>query len=167
MLALAGFWAAKTATGSSGSPGLFCSAAQLPENLEGFPDAASADAIIGILIGNGDLQPAELVHHPADFRLEEVRLAGDAGLKNLAGLTKLTTLSLEDDNITDEGVKQLASLTQLETLKLKLNPITNVSIDVLKNLKGLKTLDLNNTQIDNKGLKQLRAALPQCKILAD
>ena len=64
-------------------------------------------------------------------------------------------------------MKNLARLGGLETLRLKLNPLTNACVETLVKLKNLKGLDLNNTQIDNKGLKQLRAALPQCKVLAE
>ena len=64
----------------------------------------------------------------------------DAGLKELAPLTQLRTLDLNETGVTDAGLKELAPLTQL------------------------RTLDLSETGVTDAGLKELKVALPRCYV---
>ena len=64
----------------------------------------------------------------------------DAGVKELAALKGLTTLTLFNTKVTDAGLKELAPL------------------------KGLTTLDLRTTKVTNAGVRELQLALPNCKI---
>jgi hypothetical protein len=57
----------------------------------------------------------------------------DAGLKELAPLTQLTTLNLSGTQVTDAGLKDLAPLTQLTTLDLSYTAVTDAG---LKELSG-------------------------------
>lgn len=63
----------------------------------------------------------------------------DAGLKELASLTNLTTLDLHDTAVTDAGLKELAPLTKLTTIFLF------------------------NAAVTDAGLKELQKTLPNCK----
>ena len=54
--------------------------------------------------------------------------------------------------------------TRLETLVLKENPVTDASVEQLARMKGLKNLDISLTQISDDGAEQLAEALPDCKI---
>jgi hypothetical protein len=65
----------------------------------------------------------------------------DAGLKELAGLTKLRELKLDNTQVTDAGLKELAGLIQLIHL------------------------DLRNTTVTDTGVAELKQALPGCEIL--
>lgn len=48
----------------------------------------------------------------------------DAGLKELAPLTNLTTLRLHNTKVTDAGLKELAALTNLTELDLEGSRVT-------------------------------------------
>ena len=75
------------------------------------------------------------------------RLACNEGeeprLESLAGLTKLVNLELDSVNVTDASVAHLASL------------------------RSLRELDLYHTLITEKGLQDLKTALPNCQIHYD
>ena len=88
----------------------------------------------------------------------------DAGLANLKELKGLTTLILRSTNITDAGLANLKELKGLTTLILGGMQITDAGLANLKELKGLTTLDLYYTNITDAGLKEIRSALPKCKI---
>jgi hypothetical protein len=65
------------------------------------------------------------------------------GLKELAGLKHLRTLSLRGAKVTDAGLKELAGLD------------------------GLLDLNLSFTQVTEAGAAELRKALPDCKVKKD
>src|SRR5262249_4255356 len=70
--------------------------------------------------------------------------ATDEGLKNLAELTSLRSLSLYwCGQITDAGMKHVKELTTLETLNLGNTSVTDVGVAELKDLKNLKSLTLS------------------------
>jgi hypothetical protein len=77
-------------------------------------------------------------------QLEELRIGygiGDAGVKALSGNTELKVLSVWNcTNVSDASVKALTSLT------------------------GLRELDVGITRISGNGLREIRKALPQCKV---
>ena len=71
----------------------------------------------------------------SDAEIVEVSLRGtevtDAGLKDLARLTNLTTLVLEVTQVTDAGLKDLARLTNLTTLDLRGTQVTDAGLQDL------------------------------------
>jgi Leucine-rich repeat (LRR) protein len=88
----------------------------------------------------------------------------DAGLKELAGLKNLQWLNLSGTHVTDAGLKELAGLKGLKTLSLSGIRVTDAWLKELAGLKGLKTLDLSTTRVTDAGLKEL-AALKQLQHL--
>jgi serine/threonine protein kinase len=89
-----------------------------------------------------------------------------AGLAALEGLKDLTQLDLSGTAITDAAIAKLKGLRSLTTLILYDNAdLTDAAIPDLKQLTGLKNLDLQNTKISRGGVAELRAALPNCKIV--
>jgi internalin A len=64
-------------------------------------------------------------------------------------------------------MKYLAPLANLETLILTQNFLTDDCLDDLKKLKKLKELRIEETQISEEGIRQLKEALPKCRVLAD
>ena len=82
---------------------------------------------------------------------------GGAELRHLRGLTKLTTLHLQDNPITDSGLEQLCWLVSLQnvTLDSPESGITNAGLGHLKELTNLKTLSLDHAQITDAGLQHL------------
>jgi len=84
----------------------------------------------------------------------------DAGLKHLAGLTKLEYLNLMGQHITDEGLKHLSGMTNLETLSLSFAGITDEGLKQLEGLQKLRRLHLYGTRVTPQGLAALKAKLP-------
>lgn len=101
-------------------------------------------------------------------KLEDIDLAlnkiSGAGIKNLAGLKNLKSLVLDKCGLRDDDAAALASLTQLEVLQLIDNPITNAGAKELHALKNLSKLNLTATKVDDKGVAELKKALPKVEI---
>ena len=76
---------------------------------------------------------------------------------------KLEYLSLAGTNVSHQSLKDLASLPALRQLMILHTPIDD---EGLKHLSGSKLISLNvkNTKVTEAGVKQLAAALPQCRI---
>ncbi|MFO0823679.1 MAG: hypothetical protein U0792_11275 [Gemmataceae bacterium] len=96
-------------------------------------------------------------------QLRAVELAGplisDAVAKSLSGATAITELNLSGGSLTDDGVKELAALTKLETLSITQNKkIKGTTVPSLVAVKGLKYLTINNCELgDLEGWGALKA----------
>jgi hypothetical protein len=127
-----------------------------------------------------------------DLKLFKCQLATDA-LKELARSPQLKSLVVYDcRGVTDEGVKQLSSLKGLQSLDLCNTAVTDSTLAELAGWPNLRSLELNGTAITNAGLEELvkstrsalqylslsncdrvtvdgirrlKAALPECKIV--
>jgi hypothetical protein len=119
------------------------------------------------------------------------RLVTDAGLKELIGLPKLTSLVMSDTAITDAGVKELlTSRADLEVLQLgstrvsdEVTPLlarqkklrfldlshcrrlTDESVKHLAACKGLELLYVHDSGITPKGMAELWRTLPGCRVI--
>jgi hypothetical protein len=102
-------------------------------------------------------------------RLEELSISGspitDAGLRHIAGLGELRTVSLFDDRgLTDAGVAHLAGLTKLRTLALDNAGLTDAGLAHLGRMTDLETLMLQGTRVTGPGLAHL-GRMPNLKKL--
>jgi internalin A len=89
----------------------------------------------------------------------------DASLTEVSTLKNLTKLSLYDAAITERGLKELAPLSSLMYLDLSTPQVTSVSLKDLAPLKNLNTLNFYLTPlVRDAGLKEL-AALPNLTTL--
>lgn len=79
----------------------------------------------------------------------------DAGLRNLAELTKVDRLHLGDTGVTDEGLKYLREWSELEWLCLSGTRVSDAGLVYLKGMKKLKALHLSRTAITDAGLEHL------------
>ena len=79
---------------------------------------------------------------------------------NLAGLTSLNRLRLDNNQITDNGLIHLAGLMNLDTLSLNNTQITDSGLIHLRSLKNLLRLSIEEDQITDRGICELRKALP-------
>ena len=87
----------------------------------------------------------------------------DAGLGNLKGLARLTTLSLGFENaggiichpicVTDAGLVHLRGLTELKTLELDHSRITGAGLSHLKELAKLERLSLRKSRLTDAGVE--------------
>jgi Leucine-rich repeat (LRR) protein len=90
----------------------------------------------------------------------------DAGLGNLKGLARLTTLSLGFENaggiichpirVTDAGLVHLRGLTKLKTLELDHSRITGAGLSHLKGLAKLERLSLRKSRLTDAGVEHVR-----------
>ena len=94
------------------------------------------------------------------------RRSADSGLKELAALTSLTTLSLSDTQVTDAGLKELTTLKNLTAAsRLYRTQIPDASEKELAKLQNLTALDLRLQQRSRtREVKDLQKELPKCEI---
>ncbi len=110
----------------------------------------------------GELTEADLAKITSLF-LDESQIT-DAGLKELAKFQNLTVLGLDDTKITDEGLKEVAKLQNLNLLSLENTQITDEGLKEVAKLQNLKKLYLPATQATKAGVAELKKALPNCYI---
>ena len=103
-------------------------------------------------------------------------LVNDDGLAHIKGLPNLSVLALTNAKITDAGLEHLQGLKQFtvtpegttdaDTGLLLLNKtnITDAGLKHLYGLKGLRGVDLSDTKVTAAGVRDLKQALPECKI---
>ncbi len=84
----------------------------------------------------------------------------DAGLAQVANLTKLTRLHLERTEVTDAGIANLAALANLQYLNVYGTKVSDASIDALQKMASLKKLYVWNSQITKEGAEKLKTARP-------
>jgi len=89
----------------------------------------------------------------------------DAGVARLGNLTNLNLLNLTRTKITDASVPVIAQNKNLEKLFLSYTGITDAALPYLQQLRGLQRLDIQGTGITEAGLAQLKAALPNARIV--
>lgn len=80
----------------------------------------------------------------------------------IKSLTNLTGLNVSD--MTNTDMKNLAQLTKLTTLQVFSSDVTDAGLKELAALKNLTTLDLVLTQTTEAGVAALRKTLPSCTI---
>jgi Leucine Rich repeat len=91
----------------------------------------------------------------------------DACLIPIQGLTRLETLTLSGNRITDQGLALIARMPALENLDLDATDVTDAGLVHLQSLKKLKTLALGGTRVTQEGVKTLQKALPGLEISMD
>jgi hypothetical protein len=93
------------------------------------------------------------------------RNPSDAELEQIRELPQFQSLVLYDDRVSDCGLERIEGLTQLRTLSLVNTNVTDAGLEHLKGLTQLGKLSLyGNSKITDVGLRELRQALPNCKI---
>jgi Leucine-rich repeat (LRR) protein len=81
----------------------------------------------------------------------------DAALEHLKALTNLSWLSLDGTQVSDKGLEHLKALTNLSWLSLDGTQVTDKGLEHLKALTNLSWLSLDGTQVSDKGLEHLKA----------
>ena len=119
-------------------------------------------------IMTGDRAAAALARLPrlASLHLRQALISAE-GLGELARSPSLRELVVDDSGVDDQGVKMLAGLKDLRSLSLRDNPaVTDGSIDYLATMASLKRVDLRGTAVTPEGLSRLRSARPDIECLA-
>ena len=117
-----------------------------------------------LYLGDNDISDISAVENLK--RLKKLNIFCNFKISDLSPLKKLTELewlSVDNNNITD--ISDLKDLKNLTYLNLRANNISDV--EILKSLKELGNLDISYNNISKTDVEELRAALPDCKIIAD
>jgi hypothetical protein len=119
---------------------------------------------LSVLSGLVELKELYLSH------LDQYRDAGgsagwsDACLRPLEGLTRLRTMSLSGNRITDRGLALVARLPNLEYLWLDATDVGDEGLVHLEGMRSLKSVSLGATRVTPEGIKKLKAARPGLEI---
>jgi hypothetical protein len=89
----------------------------------------------------------------------------DAAFLHLAGLKQLTKLSMRVDNGNGEGFRNLAGLDKLEELTLVGDGVKDAGLAHLAPLKRLRRIVSQESAVSKQGAERLAAALPNVTIL--
>lgn len=89
----------------------------------------------------------------------------DAHLSVIGSFKQVEKLGLARTQITDQGIAHLANLAELRYISLNGNRIADESVPHLAKLKRLEEIELFETDFSNDGIKRLKEALPNCKIV--
>jgi hypothetical protein len=99
----------------------------------------------------------------SSLSLEQTQVT-DVGLGVLRSLHYVQDLSLTYSQVTDGGLEQLKQLPQLRYLKLTGTPITDGAVPTLADLPALQTLFVRWTRITDEGAGKLRELAPTCEV---
>ena len=89
----------------------------------------------------------------------------DNVLSEVKKFNNLTWLNLKDTSVSDRGLKNISKMPYLSYINLVSSKVSDASVDTLASIKSLKEVYLWNSDITEKGVKRLRGALPDAKIL--
>ena len=98
---------------------------------------------------------------------------GDAELEKLKGLTSLRRLDVDGcRGVTDAGLEHLQGLNNLEWLNISHTQVTEAGLEHLKGMTNLEELWIcclyqadRQKKISDKDVRELREALPNCRII--
>jgi hypothetical protein len=128
-------------------------------------DREIAFQLAGEKIGDEQLKHVGDVSHVIWLNLAGTSVT-DAGLAEVAKLTRLEKLHLERTKIGDEGLEHLAKLEQLQYLNIYGTNVTDVGLQRLKGLTRLRRLYVWESKVTDAGIATLNSALPDLEIVA-
>lgn len=98
------------------------------------------------------------------LNVSNTKIAG-SGMKHLLKLKNLKTLRLIQTPLGDEGVQEIARIDSLRNLSIASTNVTDVGLKEIAAMSGLEYLFIGrNTRATEKGITELRKALPKCKV---
>jgi hypothetical protein len=135
---------------------------------KGLAYLADNRSLVCLRLGPG-ITDEGLAHLAGLIQLEELRLDSaeaitDQGIRHLPGLINLEVLSLQYTQVGDAGVEQLTGLSRLRELVLFHTHVTDAAVPALTKLTRLTQLSIGETAMTKKGIRALKAALPQCEV---
>jgi hypothetical protein len=105
-------------------------------------------------VTDADLQKMPSCPSVRRFVMPVSKITG-RGLKEIARLKGIKTLSLWFTPVDDDGLKELSELPELKQLFLKGTRVTGATLSALAGLPHLEELDLEGTKTTDEGLKDL------------
>jgi uncharacterized membrane protein/mono/diheme cytochrome c family protein len=99
------------------------------------------------------------------LRLSNTKIT-DKGIQDIAKLTALTRLELENTAVADVGLVAIASqLKNLQVLNLFNTQVSDAQIEKLMAIKTLEAVYLYQTKVSEKGINALKKGLPNAEIV--
>jgi len=89
----------------------------------------------------------------------------DKGIRFLTGLESLRSLDLGSTKITDAALEQIGKIRSLQGLYIGGTNITDEGLRHLKSLENLKEISISVTGVTPEGIAQLKAAIPNLKVM--
>lgn len=115
-----------------------------------------------------DMQLQRLARHTGADAVRSMHLQNngitDHGARELARLTNLNYLKLNECLITDEGVKELCNLRNLEGLTVYSPYFTDRCFSHLRDLPGLRQLDISGGTVTEGAIRRFREDRPLCTV---
>lgn len=102
---------------------------------------------------------------PDDLQALFLYDVGDEALSRICRLTGLQELYLSNTGVTDSGLTHMHCLTGLQRLYLYHTDITDAGLPNLYPLTWLRWITFSGTKVTEQGLGELRANLPECKVI--
>lgn len=93
----------------------------------------------------------------------------DRGMAHVARISTLRSLGLINcDRITGEGLGHLAGMESLRRLDLRgCDGITDEALERLRGMHHLEEIELAGSSVTEQGVRNLRSALPGCRVTKD
>ncbi|MCI0361602.1 MAG: DUF4259 domain-containing protein [Planctomycetaceae bacterium] len=114
---------------------------------------------IGSKTDKQPLNDADMEHFLQLQTLEDLSLTRykltDAGLRSLAGMTRLTKLELKEMPITDACAATFERLTGIRSLNLSQTKVGDAVLEQVGRMTQLHELDLRHTRVTDAGIKHL------------
>lgn len=124
--------------------------------------------LVHLPMGETRVNDAGLVHLQDMTQLDYLGLRGNAvtdeGLVHLKKLKNLTGLYLGETRVTDKGLVRIRHMTKLVYLRLHTMRVSDAAVEHLRVLTNLRQIDIFKTQFTDQGIRELQAALPNCRI---
>ena len=89
---------------------------------------------------------------------------GNAGIEHIAKLSSLERLGLEYTAVTAEGLAALQNARGLKKLYLKGLPLKDEGLKHISTIESLEFVELNGSEVSERGVQELSASLPNCKV---
>jgi hypothetical protein len=129
---------------------------------------ALRDGDLSVIEDLHELQELDLSRQPPDGMSGGVVIPlGDDVLAHVKGLSRLKSLGLAGNRITDAGLAKLANLQSLEMLDLDGTLVTSAGLDALVGLKALKSLRVENTRVTRKGAARFQQKRPDVEVIRE
>lgn len=87
------------------------------------------------------------------------------GLSQLAKLEHLAYLELDEAHVVGTGLEKIQHLPHLQRLSLRKTDVTDAEIEVIAKFRHLEWLSLQDTEVTLEGVKRIRKALPNCRVV--
>ena len=135
---------------------------------EGAKQMDSLKTVVSLSLQRANLTDVGVKSFARMEALKDLSLPGtkvtDAATADIAKHRHLEWLDLAETDISDAGLERLAALDRLKFLYLTSTRVSDAGLKPLFGLKQLRLLNVSHTKVTEAGIRELRKALPHCKV---